>query len=138
MGLCNVCMTDTPEKQKIVERLLALTDFYDCPLIECLIAIVARIMLEMLLLPVIMSIRILKEFIICYNHVFGALYFRVGVPIVIYDMSTPVHHFAELECLLGKGAGTVVFARDGVRNAENMETEFLVWRWLDRGSSLLI
>jgi hypothetical protein len=80
-------------------------------------------MLEVLLLPVVMSIRLLEEVVVRNRHMFCGLYFGFLVTIMNNDMSSPVHHFTELEGLLREGAGAVIVASHSMGNTEYMETK---------------
>jgi hypothetical protein len=117
-------VADTPEKKKKVVVLLALADLNNGTLIEDLVTIISRVVLEEFLLPVIVPIGLLKELIVCNIHLLCTLHLRLIVAIVDYRVPASVHHLAEFECLLSKGAGAVVLAGYRVRNRENMETKF--------------
>ena len=86
-------------------------------------------MLEMLLLPVIVAICLLKELVIRNSDMLCTLNLGILVTIMIDDMAAAMHHLTKLECLLCKGAGTVVLARDCVGDTENVEAEGLRGRF---------
>jgi LysM repeat protein len=59
--------------------------------------------------PIVVSISLLKHSVISYTHIFIAGNITVFVTIMYDSMATSLHHVAELNYLLCKGASDVIF-----------------------------
>jgi hypothetical protein len=139
MGLCNICMADTPEKQEEIKMFLPLSDLLDRATIECLITVIRDAVSEELLLPVVVTIGVLIELIVGDRNLLGT--FRLGFIVSIVDdgVTASEHHLTELQGLLGEGTRAIVFPCDSVRNSQNMKSQLnVVWWLMGCTASLLI
>jgi hypothetical protein len=124
MGLCHVRVPDTPEQQEKVAMLLPLPHLLNRAPVIGHITVVRRVVLEEFFLPVIVTVCLLKELIVRDGYMLSALNLGIRMTIVIYNVSTAMHHLSELQGLLCKCTGAIIFPCNRVRNGQNMEAEF--------------